>query len=80
MVAECNSIVFPARAGMNRRCARGTGRIERVPRTRGDEPELRSVLFSDVVFPARAGMNRIRKNAYVALDVFPARAGMNRSP
>ena len=55
--------MFPACAGMNRT---GDDRIAdplRVPRMRGDEPDLRiGNLTAQIVFPACAGMNR-RQNS-----------------
>ncbi len=72
--------VFPARAGMDRVCARTAQDRNRIPRASGDGPVIPlDSTESTLVFPARAGMDRIygvgkKRTA----EVFPARAGMDR--
>ena len=53
--------MFPADAGMNRTITLSPRLLVRVPRRRGDEPELEQATgVPSTVFPADAGMNRER--------------------
>ena len=54
------STVFPACAGMNRRCTGLSDCRHCVPRMRGDEPDYKAWKRAfGKVFPACAGMNRM---------------------
>ena len=69
---------FPARAGMDPRCARRRGRPARIPRTRGDGPRrtaVRSRMREDS--PHARGWTRARAAVLSTPGGFPARAGMD---
>ena len=40
-----NASIYPAHAGINRQTRRDENRMEHLPRTRGDKPELRGAVF-----------------------------------
>ncbi len=72
---------FPAHAGINRRRSSGASSSIPVPRTRGDQPGLRSRKSSGHArSPHTRGSTALRLVQLRRGDPFPAHAGINRLP
>ena len=68
--------MFPAYAGMNRDAIVYGGRLECVPRLRGDEPERQmKEMTGSEVFPAYAGMNRVIQESLASASGVPRLRG-----